>query len=346
MPFLVLRKGQRIIMLKIFISKSEELDAKELAVLAALNGLYSNKQEYLITSVYSIGYFLSGKFLNKSVKKDRSFTDNIKCGIHSLAEKEIITIIEQSGDNYVFANDGLEVDTENTKFVVVELWEMQQIFSESKMPFNVFAFFVNLVGTINNTTKEWHMSQDEMTSTWGYSKRTVNDYLQQLSDMRLIYVYKPKKRRTDGTFHKINNSYGRYADASLVIQSAEKYIETVECEDICEKIDRRAIKLRYNAYCNGAKKYQNNPAAVQSLIKECRLYNKSLDYKPIDTYDSDGEYKHGEKLDLSVFKEINHDLEFHNDNIDDEWGEPDSMNNYSVESMLDMPIFSDFEGVS
>ena len=67
LPFLVLRtkEGQRIIMLKIFISKEKELDAKELSVMAALNGLYSNKQEYLITSVNGIGYFLSGGFLNK-----------------------------------------------------------------------------------------------------------------------------------------------------------------------------------------------------------------------------------------------------------------------------------------
>ncbi len=34
-------------MLKLFISKSVELDAKELTVLAILNGLFSNKQDYL-----------------------------------------------------------------------------------------------------------------------------------------------------------------------------------------------------------------------------------------------------------------------------------------------------------
>ena len=331
-------------MLKIFISKSIELDIKEMAVMAALNGLYSNKQEYLITSVYSIGYFLSGKFLDKSTKKDRNIAENIKSGIQSLAEKEIISIIEQSGDNYVFAKDGLEVDTENAKFIIVELWEIQRIFSTAKMPFNVFTFFVNLIGTINTTTKEWHMSQEEMTIQWGCSKRTVNEYLQQLSDMKLIYVYKPKKRRTDGTFHKINNSYGRYADASMVIESAKKYIETVEYEDICERVDRRAIKLRYNAFCNGAKKYQNNTAAVQSLIKECRLYNKSLDYKQIDICDSDGGIKQADKLDLSVFGD--YVSEFENSNIDDEWGESDPMINFSVEEMFDLPTLSDVESVS
>lgn len=188
------------------------------------------------------------------------------------------------------------------------------------------------------------MSQEEMTLQWGCSKRTVNDYLEQLSDMKLIYVHKPKKRRTDGTFHKINNSYGRYADASMVIQSAEKYIETVECEDICEKVDRRAIKLRYNAFCNGAKKYQNNTAAVQSLIKECRLYNKSLDYKPIETYDSEGDIKQGSKLDLSVFRDYL--VESQDENTDDEWGEPDPLIDFTIEEMFDIPILGDFESVS
>ena len=76
-------------MLKIFISKSIELDIKEMAVMAALNGLYSNKQEYLITSVYSIGYFLSGKFLDKSTKKDRNIAENIKIAIHSKGIQEL-----------------------------------------------------------------------------------------------------------------------------------------------------------------------------------------------------------------------------------------------------------------
>lgn len=129
----------------------------------------------------------------------------------------------------------------------------------------------------------------------------MSDYLEQLEEMKLIYLYKHRKRRTDGTYHKINNSCGRYADSSFVIQEAEKYIESVECEDCYEKIDRRSIKLRYNAFCNGAKRYQNNPDAVEELLKECQKYNKSLDYKPIDEIGSDGKYKQADKLDLSVF---------------------------------------------
>lgn len=311
-------------MLKIFISKEIDLDSKELSVIAALNGLYSNKQEYLITSVNGIGYFLSGSFLNRTVRRDRSIADNIKGALQSLNDNGIIEILEQDGDNYIISNNGLEVDTENQKFVVVELWEIQHIFANAKMPFNLFTFFVDLIGTINNKTKEWHMSQDDMASQWGCSKRTVSDYLDQLEEMKLIYLYKHRKRRTDGTYHKINNSYGRYADSSFVIQEAEKYVESVECEDCYEKIDRRSIKLRYNAFCKGAKRYQNNPGAVEELLKECQKYNKSLDYKPIEEIGADGKFKQADKLDLSVFDGLTAKLPQVQSKTGD-WGEPDPM---------------------
>lgn len=177
MPKVVLRtkKGQNI-MLKLFISKSGnyELNEQEVTVLAILNGLSEKKHDVLLTSVSIMGHVACGRFLRKTEKKDRTICDNIRMGIQSLADKGIIKIIDQSGENYVFSNDGLEVDTEKEKFIVVELWELQKIFSESNKPFNVFTFFVDLVGTINNKTKEWHMSQDEIAANCHCSKRTVN----------------------------------------------------------------------------------------------------------------------------------------------------------------------------
>lgn len=301
--------------------------------MAILNGMFSNKQDSLIISVTQIAYVMVGRWIDAR-GKDRSLYDNIKYGINFLASKEKIHIIDNNKDNFVFSNEGLEVDTEKEYFIVVELWELQKIFSESNKPFNVFAFFVNLVGTINSKTKEWHMSQDKMVEYWGYSKRTVNDYLKQLSDMKLIYVHNPKKRRSDGTYQNINNSYGRYKDKEYIIQESQKYINTVECEDVIEKVDRRSIKLRYNAFISGAKKYKNNHGLVVELFNECKLYNKSLEKKPIGgTYD--GEYKQGELLDLSVFSS---DIKV-NDEI---WGEPDALSeDYSVERILDMPIMNE-----
>lgn len=311
-------------MLKLFISKSkdDELNEQEIAVLAILNGLQCSKHEYLFTSISEISYTMTGRWIDIR-NKDRRLCENIRIGIKSLDDKGIIKIIDQNGDNYVISNDGLEVDTEKEKFIVVELWEMQRIFSHANKPFGVFTFFMGIVGTINNTTKEWHMSQDDMATSFHCSKRTVNSYLEQLENMELIYVYRHKKRRADGTYHKLNNSYGRYADKDAIIKAALEYENIVECEDILTKIDRRAIKLRYNAFCDGAKKYQDNPAAIVALYKECKLYNKSLNVTPVEGV-YDGEWKQGEALDLSVFPDdVVNGLT--KDGNDDQWGEPDPM---------------------
>ena len=89
---------------------------------------------------------------------------------------------------------------------------------------------ISLIGTINNQTKEWHMPQDEMVTLWGYGKETVNDYLEQLENMQLLYIYRHKKRRLNGTYYKLNNSYGRYCDKDAIIAEALKYSDTVECQ--------------------------------------------------------------------------------------------------------------------
>lgn len=301
--------------MNLFLSKQIDLSDKETVVMGILNGLYSNKNENLYVSISLLGYAITGRFLNVKIQKDRTIISGIKEGLNSLIDREIIEVVDCNNNDYILSSKGLSIDTDKEKFVVIEQWEMQRIFEMGNKPFGIFDFFATIVGTINNITKEWHMSQDGMVEIFGGSKTTVNSYLRQLEEMKLLYVYRPKKRRSDGTFQNVNNSYGRYADKDKVISSALEYIGTIECEDINSKIDRRAIKLRYNAFCNGAKKYKNNPYLVESLIKECIEYNKSLEFKPIEG-GYDGEFKQGEPLDMSVFPNISVK------ETDDIWGEP------------------------
>lgn len=310
--------------MKLFLSKDIKTDDKETVLLATLNGMYSTKQEYLITSIGLIGHEMTGRFLKTSIKRERVMINGIKEAMKSLMDKGIIEVIDQNNDDYVLSPKGLEVNTEKEHFVVVEQWEMQRIFESANKPFNVFSFFCCLLGTINSKTKEWHMPQDEMATVWRYGKETINSYLEQLEKMELIYVYRHKKRRADGTYQKLNNSYGRYADKESIIKAAQEYAGSVECTDFIEHIDRRAIKLRYNAFCNGAKKYKDNPDAVVALYKECELYNKSLKRNPVEGV-YDGEWKQGELLDLSVFPDyvVNGEPKVLYD--PDQWGEPEPM---------------------
>lgn len=326
---------RNVIYMKLFLDKQLNTNDKETAIMAILNGMYCKKYGHLSTSISLIGYEMTGKFLKTSNKRERTIVEGIRDAIQSLINKEIIEVVNQYNDNYIFSGKGLEVNSDKKKFVVLEQWEMRSIFEKSNKPFNVFSFFCSLIGTVNNQTKEWHMSQDEMVSLWGYGKETVNDYLDQLEKMQLIYVYRHKKRRANGTYQKLNNSYGRYCDKEAVIAESLKYSDVVECEDFVEKLDRRAIKLRYNAYCDGAKKYRNNFDGEVDLCRQCIAYNKSLKYKPVEGY-YDGEYKQGELLDLSVFPD-----EVRNE-VDDNWGEPVSMeHDFSVEEILDMSVMGD-----
>lgn len=317
--------------MKLFLDKQLNTNDKETALLAILNGMYSKKYNHLSTSISLIGYEMTGRFLKTANRKERTIIEGIRDAVQSLIDKGIIEVIDQNNDNYILSGKGLEVNSDKKKFVVLEQWEMQSIFERANKPFNVFSFFCSLIGTINNKTKEWHMPQDEMATTWRYGKETVNDYLEQLEKMQLIYVYRHRKRRADGTYYKLNNSYGRYCDKDTIIAEAQKYADTVESEDTFEKIDRRAIKLRYNAYCNGAKKYIDNPAAIIALYRECVKYNKSLKSKPVEGV-YDGEWKQGELLDLSVFPDEVRDQ------VDDNWGEPID---FSIEEMLDMPVMGE-----
>lgn len=316
-------------MLKIFISKDTFYDEKELTIMAVLNGLYRPTTEYLVTSIQEIGYILLGRWIDIR-NKDRRFYNNLREGIESLAERGLITILDQNGDNYVISNEGLTIDTEKVYFALIELWEMQKIFRNATKPFNIFQFFVRIIGTINNTTKEWHMSQDEMTECWQYGKGTVNKYLTELENLELIYVYRHKRRKADGTYHKLNNSYGRFADKKEIIMAAGKYADSVECEKFYENnIDRRSIKLRYNAFCDGSKKYENMEE-VKKLYADCLKYNKSIKLNPVSgTYD--GEYKEGGELDLAVFPELEVDCE-----IEAVWGEQNPLEQINMEDIFEI----------
>ena len=313
-------------MFKIFITKKYTFSEKEMAVIAVLNYLQCSKHQYVSTSIIEIGFHLTGRWLDIR-GKDRRLYEGIREGLQLLIKNNIVKVFSQNGDYYVLYDENLSVDPVNEKFVVIYSNEMQKIFQESNKPFAVFRFFVLLMGTLNVKTKEWHMSQDGMAVNWEYSKSTVNGYFTQLEDMKLVYVYRHNKRRTDGTYRKINNSYGRYEDKEKIISEAESYAELIATEEDFKELDRRSIKMRYNSFRKGGKKYKNNLPLIIELYSDCVLYNKSLEKNPIDV--KGGEHlEPRQELDLSVFNKYLHvDADFQNGN--------------TIEEMLDFSIASD-----
>lgn len=315
---------------------------EEIAVFLILNYLQNDKNENLFISVESIGYFLTGRFIDSQT--DKNLIKGIKRGFEGLKKEEDVTILEQNRNNYIINSMSCRVDTKKYNFIIIQLWEIQKIFSSlGAYGFNVLRFFVNIIGTINGNSKSWHMTQDDMVLSWGFSKNTVNEYLCKLEELKLLYTFRSKARKADETFHRVGNVYRRYYDKELVIQEGIHYLSTVPNHPIKPfHFNRTSVKLKYNNFLHGSKKY-NSLEEVEKLYKECIRYNESFKDFPNDNIDY---------LDLSVFKEYGFDIPIYenkksnkNKIIDDDWGEPNSMetqdNNFSIEEILNMPIESD-----
>ena len=73
-----------------------------------LHGTYNSKQDVLATSVGLIGYM-------------RTVLTEIRNAIEYLDEWEYIEILDRDKDNDIFSRKGLELDTKEDRFVVVEL---------------------------------------------------------------------------------------------------------------------------------------------------------------------------------------------------------------------------------
>lgn len=316
---------------------------EEIAVFLILNYLQNDKNENLFISVDAIGYFLTGKFIDSQI--DKNLIKGIKKGFEGLKKEEDVSILDQNRNNYIINSKSCRVDTKKNNFIIVHLWEIQKIFSSlGAYGFNVLRFFVNIIGTINGNSKSWHMTQDDMVLSWGFSKNTVNDYLNKLEELELLYTFRSKARKADETFHRVGNVYGRYRDKDLVRQEGIQYLSTIPNRPIKNYfIDRTSIKLRYNHFVNGSKKY-NDRKEVDKLRKDCIRYNDSFKDFPNDDIDY---------IDLSVFKEYGFDIPTYESkksnkkkiDSDDDWGEPNSMdiedNDFSIEEILNMPVESD-----
>lgn len=319
---------------------------EEIAVFLILNYLQNDKNDNLFISVDSIGYFLTGRFIDSQV--DKNLIKGIKKGFEGLRKEEDIFILEQNRNNYIINSKSCRVDTKKNNFIIVHLWEIQKIFSSlGAYGFNVLRFFVNIIGTINSKSKSWHMTQDDMVLSWGFSKNTVNEYLCKLEELELLYTFRSRARRTDKPYHRVGNVYGRYKDKNLIIQEGIQYLSTISCYKTKRySIDRTSIKLRYNHFRNNSPKY-DDIKEVKKLYKDCIKYNDSFKTCPNDEIDY---------LDLSVFAEcgfknipIYESKKANKRNIDsDDWGESVAMNtedsgdnDFTIKEILNMPVESD-----
>ncbi len=277
-----------------------------------MNYLQNNKHDRLYVSVDEIGYFLTGRFIDS--QSDKNIVSGIKKGITLLTKNKRIAVTDTNKKCFVIDANSCFVDTSKYNFTIIYLWEIQKIFSIGAYGFGLLKFFVNIIGTINGKSKSFHMTQDQMSANWSISKNTVIEYFLKLEELKIMYTYHSNARRNFGSFHRIGNIYGRYADKELVIAEGKEYLQTVPNRPIKEYfVDRTSIRIRYNYFCKGSKKYIDNPELVKELYDDCIKYNKSFEKFPNDRINL---------IDLEVFKEYGFDnipvFEEKSENVDNE----------------------------
>lgn len=290
-------------MIKIYGTRSQlDYDPNMFCMLLILNALQNPKFEYVYTNVDIMMYFL---FRRKSEtvsanRRDRTIITRLKRGMQLLYNDSKYKV-EQFGNNYIFYASTLTIDVKNESFFIIEYTEIQEIFKSGSKPFELLRFFCRLIDTLaygaGTGHVSYHMSQDLMSELWGMSKQTIRNYLQELENMKLIYIYRPNARRTDGTMFKLNNVYGRYIHKDKIIAEAKAHQEDIQKKQISKSINRTSIKLKYNAFCDGAKKYQD-AGEVAKLITLCEEYNSSLTKQDLADRDS---LNRATLLDMTVF---------------------------------------------
>ena len=129
--------------------------------------------------------------MNCRNSKDRTIINYIKNAIISLYKKEVIDIIDQSGNNFVLTNKGLKLsEIKLDDAIDVNLSDISTIFTNVNKPFDITQFYINLKGLMKDG--ECQISQDEIVDRWNYSKATVNSYIKQLEDIGLLVVNRVK----------------------------------------------------------------------------------------------------------------------------------------------------------
>ena len=178
--------------LKMFFEKNDNLNESENIILALLRTLYTEKFDNIfVLSLGTLSYYITNRFMNCKNNKDRTIINYIKNAIMSLYKKEVIDIIDQSGNNFVLTNKGLKLsEIKLDDAIDVNLSDISTIFTNVNKPFDITQFYINLKGLMKDG--KCQISQDEIVNRWNYSKATVNSYIKQLEDISLLVVDRVK----------------------------------------------------------------------------------------------------------------------------------------------------------
>ena len=289
--------------------------------------------------------------LTGSLTMSRRYTDKLSKGLKELIEKNIVSVVENKGINYILDISNLYIDsnskTDGVFFAIVTLEEVRKIFTLSKQVdrFSILRYFVAMISTFD--LKAECLMYEGIVNRKGFigympmnyigslcqitSRNTIHRYNIQLEEMKIIYIYRNPDLLHDmntGVFRNVVNHYGRYRDKDLIDEYASRraVFEGLTVSSVEKANHNRSLMMKYRHLCSG-KTYSKKE--IKEIYRYIHYYNTSKRKEAENTeYKSEKESILAKIKDESVFKQFPY-LFKGKKNIelisDEQWGEPDSI---------------------
>jgi hypothetical protein len=216
--------------------------------------------------------------------------NNIRDGIHKLADIKIVDILDEDGYDFILDLSCLYIgDSKSTKeyYTIIDLSEVHKIMQCSNVQvFFMLRYFVYLMFScykIKNDSGYTGIGYDSIESMHdflGYDDNSIMKYNDLLTDLQLIYIYKSKDAYldNDGNYINISNTYGRFKDKDTVITAGieheqkygVKYAKTIKEKKRLIGNKTRSASQKYNALCCG-KEYSESE--LKDIYTALKAYN-------------------------------------------------------------------------
>lgn len=253
-------------------------------ILLALNYFYKNSSDTTFFDKKDLFFLLTGRLPKiRENKKDRLILNGIHTGLDLLIQKKQIHIIFQDKDFFEISTKELYINCAACFFVKTNRSHIQKIFNHCSKPFAMASVYLQILSKINQKTHAFYMPQSDLANELQIAPNTLYSYLNQLQELKLIYVHIGNGYQIDHTKIKsIVSFYGAYCHKEQVIEQSQKYMDGFHTYHQYKNINRRSIKLRYISFLKGAKKYEDMDQ-IQHLYQDCIAYNHS--YQSSETSD-------------------------------------------------------------
>lgn len=317
--------------------------------------LYNKSKSTDCISINRLAYSLVG-----DMNYEKALTDALVRGIAELASGEWISIRKDlsTKTNYEYVLDvtNLYLDTDRDKFVIVspdDIYKIMACKEVMKKKISMLKYYIALVSTFDWSLerKIGHMSQQYIAEQAGNSVRTCQRYNKILKEIKVIYVHKSNdKVRENSKLKQIKNCYSRYEDMSTCALYASNYEDMYGIHKVVasKKNKKQADKNRrlaaiYNQICEGNTNYDEGTIkeVYKYIVNKNKALQEEIDEKYKQTYmsASDEEWVkdlESQKREVSIFKQFDF-ITLQSDKSD----ETDSMIDFSIEEILEMPKFSE-----